>query len=65
MTRNTVWSDLAARLVAALKPIAAPIGIAFVPEARRERRAAVRGIVSHAERVRSHGRQCRPAASSG
>jgi uncharacterized protein (DUF169 family) len=32
VTRNAVWSDLAARLVAALKPIAAPIGIAFVPE---------------------------------
>ena len=32
MSCNTVWSDLAARLVAALKPIAAPIGIAFVRE---------------------------------
>ncbi|MGA6969983.1 MAG: DUF169 domain-containing protein [Candidatus Binatus sp.] len=31
MSRNAVWIDLSARLVAALRPIAAPIGIAFVP----------------------------------
>lgn len=31
MTGNASWSDLAARLVSALKPISAPIGIAFVP----------------------------------
>lgn len=31
MNRNIVWTDLADRLMAALRPIAAPIGIAFVP----------------------------------
>jgi uncharacterized protein (DUF169 family) len=31
MNRNAVRSDLAGRLMAALRPIAAPIGIAFVP----------------------------------
>ena len=30
MTHNLAWGDLAARLVAALKPIAVPIGIAFL-----------------------------------
>jgi len=37
MTRNPPWSDLAARLVAALKPIAAPIGIAFVRDGSESR----------------------------
>ena len=32
MNRNGVWSALAYRLMAALRPIAAPIGIAFVPQ---------------------------------
>lgn len=32
MNRNIVWTDLADRLMAALRPIAAPIGIAFVPQ---------------------------------
>jgi len=32
VNRNAVWSDLAGRLVAALRPIAAPIGITFVPQ---------------------------------
>ena len=32
MSRNPVWSDLANRLTASLRPIAAPIGIAFVPQ---------------------------------
>ncbi len=35
MNRNTAWSDLANRLTAALRPIAAPIGIAFVPQRSR------------------------------
>ena len=39
MTRNKSWGDLAARLVVALKPIAAPIGIAFVRRARTGMRA--------------------------
>jgi uncharacterized protein (DUF169 family) len=33
MTRNAAWRDLADRLVAALKPVAIPIGIAFAPAA--------------------------------
>ena len=33
MNRKAMWSDLAERLIAALKPIGAPIGIAFVQEA--------------------------------
>lgn len=32
MNRNAVWSNLADRLTAALRPIAVPIGIAFVPQ---------------------------------
>jgi uncharacterized protein (DUF169 family) len=32
VNRNSVWSDLANRLTAALRPIAAPIGIAFVTQ---------------------------------
>jgi len=32
VNRNAVWSDLADRLMAALRPIAVPIGIAFVPQ---------------------------------
>jgi len=32
VNRNAIWCDLADRLIAALKPIGAPIGIAFVPQ---------------------------------
>jgi uncharacterized protein (DUF169 family) len=32
VSHNALWSELAARLVAALRPIAPPIGIAFVAE---------------------------------
>jgi uncharacterized protein (DUF169 family) len=32
VNRKGIWSDLADRLMAALRPIAAPVGISFVPQ---------------------------------